>query len=63
MCKRCITPSYDSLFAQKLESHVTHVLVSSLQLQEITLRNCAFCILAKYNKQLRHCLNLIIKFI
>ena len=38
MCKRCITPSYDSLFAQKLESHITHVFVYSLQLQEIAFK-------------------------
>ena len=30
MRKRCITPSYDSLIAQKLESHVTHVFVYGL---------------------------------
>ena len=38
MCKRCITFSYDSLFAQKLESRITHVFHYSLQLQEIAFR-------------------------
>ena len=41
LCKRCITPSYDSLVAQKLESHITHVFFYSLQLQKIALRNLA----------------------
>ena len=30
MSKRCITPSYDSLFAHKLEFHITDVFVHSL---------------------------------
>ena len=38
MCKRCKTPSYDSLFAQKMESHITHVFVYSLQQQEIAFK-------------------------
>ena len=30
MCRRGITPSSNSLFAQKFESHITHVFVYSL---------------------------------
>ena len=30
MCKGYLTPSYDSLFTQKLYSHITHIFVYSL---------------------------------
>ena len=42
MCKRCITPSYNSLFAKKLESHITHVFVNSLHeiaIEEFSLQS------------------------
>ena len=36
MCKRCTTPSYDSLLAQKMESNREHVFLYSLH--EIALK-------------------------
>ena len=52
MYKRGITPSYDSLFAQKLESYITHVFVYSLRLQEIAFKKCCFSNLTQGSNKL-----------